>query len=50
MFNRVVGGLVILGLLEVANDSEWGSPSFAEPKPKSNIVCLLSDFRNLNQQ
>ena len=42
--------LVILGVLEVANYSEWGSPYFAQPKPKSNQVFFLSNFRNLNEQ
>ena len=34
MFKNEVERLVLLGFLEVANDSEWGSPSFAQPKPK----------------
>ena len=29
---------------------EWGDPSFAQPKPKSNQVRFISDFRNLNKQ
>ena len=37
-------------VLEVENDSEWGSPTFAKPKPKSNQVRFLSDFRNINKQ
>ena len=41
--------LVLLEVLEVADDSEWGSPSFAQPKSKSNLV-FLSDFSNLNKQ
>ena len=32
------------------NYSEWGAPSFAQPKCKSNQVYFLSDFRNLNKQ
>ena len=32
------------------NDSEWGAPSFAQPKEKTNRVRLLSDFQNLNRQ
>ena len=31
-----VGCLVLLGFLEVENIQEWGSPSFAQLKPKSN--------------
>ena len=36
-------------VLKVENDSEWGAPSFAQPKPKSNQVSLISDSRNLNK-
>ena len=50
IFKKEVEHLVILGLLEVSNDSEWGSPSFAETKPKSNQVRFLSDLRNINKQ
>ena len=50
MFKNEVERLVLLGVLKVENDSEWGSPSFAEPKPKSNIVSLISDFSNTNIQ
>ena len=50
MFKKEVGSLVLLGVLKVANDSEWRAPSFAQPKPKSNIVRFLSDFINLSKQ
>ena len=50
MFKKEVERLVLLVLLNVANDSEWGDQSFAQPKPKSNRVRLLSDFRDLNKQ
>ena len=50
MFKKEVEHLVLLGLLEAANDSEWGSLSFDQPKPKSNHVRFLSDSRNLNTQ
>ena len=36
MFKKEVERLFLLGVLEVANDSEWGSPSVAQPKHKSN--------------
>ena len=49
MSKKEVGNLALLGFLEVANDSEQGDPSFAQPKPKSNWVRFLSDFRNLNK-
>ena len=42
--------LVLLGVHNVENDSEWGAPSFAQPKIKLNWVRFLSDFRNLNKQ
>ena len=50
MFRKEVKILVKLGVLKEANDSEWGAPSFAQPKPKTNCVRFLSDFRNLNMQ
>ena len=49
MFRNEFERLVVLGFLEVANYSEWGAPSFAQPKPKSNLVHLLSDFNNINK-
>ena len=42
--------LVLIGFLEVANGLELRSPSFAQPKLKSNQVLFLSDFRNINKQ
>ena len=50
MFKKEVEFIVLLGFLKVENDSEWVSPSFAQPKPKLNRVCFLSNFRNLNKQ
>ena len=50
MFRNEVERLVILGVLEIGHDSDWVSPSFAQPKPKSNRVRFLSYFRNLNKQ
>ena len=50
IFKKGVERLVLLGILEVANDSEWVSPYFAQPKPKSERLSFLSDFRNLNKQ
>ena len=32
------------------NEPEWGYPSFAQPKPKTNQVIFLSDYRTLNKQ
>ena len=49
-FKREVKHLFLLVALEVANDSEWGGPSFEQPKPKSNQVGFLCDFRNINKQ
>ena len=31
---KKVKRLVLLGVLERANESEWGDPSFTQPKPK----------------
>ena len=49
MFKNGVECLVLLRVLKVENDSEWGALSFAQPKPKLNRVLFLSDFRNLNK-
>ena len=40
MLKKEVEHLVLLGLLELANDSEWGDPSFAQPRNKTNRVHL----------
>ena len=50
MFKNEVECLVLLGGLEVANDPEWGAPSFDQPRHKSKLVRFLSNFRNLNKQ
>ena len=50
MFRKEVERLVKLGVLEEANESKWGSPSFDQPKPKTSRVRFLNDFRNLNMQ
>ena len=50
MFKKESKRLVILGMLEEVNDSEWGAPSFYQHKTKSNHVKFLSDFWNLNRQ
>ena len=44
MFKREFERLVLLGVPEVENDSEWGDPSFAQPQPKPNQVRFLSDL------
>ena len=38
---KEVEPLVVLGFLERENDSEWGDPSFARPKTKSNLVRFI---------
>ena len=40
MFRKEVERLVKLGVIEEANDSEWGAPYFAQPKPK-NELCNI---------
>ena len=50
MFKKYFELLFLLGVLEIANDPEWGSPPFAKHKPKSNQVLLLRDFRNINKK
>ena len=41
MLKVYVESLVLLVVLKVANDSELGAPSFAQPKPKSHRVLFL---------
>ena len=36
IFFKDVGHLVLIGVLEIANDLEWGAPYFSQPKPKTN--------------
>ena len=50
IFKKEVERLVLIGFLEVANNSEWGTPSFSQHKPKSNQLRFLSDYSNLNKQ
>ena len=50
MFRKEFKRLVNLVVLKEEEDSEWGAPSFAKPKPKTNHVRFLSDFWNLNRQ
>ena len=47
---KEVEHLFLLGVFERSNDSEWGDPYFAQPKPKINRIFFLSNFRNLNKQ
>ena len=42
--NKVVELLVLLGVRENSNDSEWGAPYFAQIKPKTNRASFLSGF------
>ena len=49
MFKKEVERLVLLGVLEVGNYSEWVDPSFAQTQPKPNQVRFQSYFRNLNK-
>ena len=50
MSKQEVGNLVVKWVLELANNSEWVSPTFVKPKPKLNQLHFLSEFRNLNKQ
>ena len=47
MLKKQVERLVPLGVLEVANDSERGASSFAQPKPESNRVHFINEFKDL---
>ena len=46
---REVDRLILLGVLEKCNDSEWGSPAFIIPK-NDKTVRFVTDFRRLNSQ
>ena len=50
MFKKYVERLVILWVPENSNESEQGDPYFTQPKPKTNHVHFISDFRNLNKE
>ena len=50
MFIKKVKKLVKLRVLEESYDSEWGAPSFVQPKAKTNRKRFLIDFSNLNRQ
>ena len=50
MFRKEIYRLVLLGVLEEANDSEWGAPSFVQPTPKTDRIRFLGHFWNLNRQ
>ena len=50
MLKKEVERLVLLEVLEVTNDPEWGYQSFSQSKLKPNLVRFLSDFSNLNKQ
>ena len=48
VFRKEVERLCQLGVLKKANISEWGSPTFIQPK--KGTVIFLSDFRKLSQR
>ena len=50
MIKKEVKHLFLLGVLEIANNSEWVAPYFAQHKPKLNRVHFLSDLRNIKKQ
>ena len=50
MFRNELEIMVKIGVLKEANNSEWGAPSFPQPKKKTNKIRFLSDFWNLDRQ
>ena len=50
MFKKDVEHLFLLGVHERSNGSEWGAPSFAQPKHKPNLLSFLITLRNLNEK
>ena len=49
MFNKYVGSKVLIEVLELADDLEWGAQSFAQRKPKSILLHFINNFRNKNK-
>ena len=41
MFRKGVKRIVKLGVLEEANDSKWGAPSFPQPKAKNESGKII---------
>ena len=50
MFRTEVEILVKVGVLKEENYSEWGAPSFAKPKAKTNRIRFSNNLRNLNRK
>ena len=50
IFRKEVKRILKLGVFKESNDPEWGVPCFYQPKPKTNCVRFLSEFRNLNMK
>lgn len=48
-FQDEIRRLCEIGFLRKVNDSEWGAPTFIQPK-KNGTVRFLSDFRELNKR
>ena len=42
--------MVLIGILEMENDSEWRSSSFSQTKTNPTQVLFLSDFININKK
>ena len=50
MFKKEVEILFLIGVIDLANKSQWKVLYFPQNTPKSIQVRFLSDFRNLNKQ
>ena len=48
-FKKELDRLCEIGVLRKINDSEWGAPTFIQPK-KNGTIRFLSDFRELNKR
>ena len=49
VFRQELRNLVRDGVLKPCGVTNWASPTFITPKPGSNTVRLVSDFRELNK-
>ena len=50
IFKKLVECLVLLVVLEKANDSKWRAPYFTNTERKINWVRFLGKFRDFNKQ
>ena len=50
IFNKEMECLVLMGVIEKENESEWGAPYFDQTKLETYKVNFIYKFRNLSRQ